>query len=115
MWCSLVRWVVQLSDQALTPWTISNNKNNIQCFENKEAITRFNVIKSPAAGCLDVKAALQPTNPPAPADCPVVCALQPVVEALLLDVGRNPGCNLIVGQQPVLDGLHLVHSSGSKV
>jgi hypothetical protein len=40
---------------------------------------------------------------PAPADSPVMGPLQPVVEALLLDVCRHPVGLLIVHQQPVLE------------
>ncbi|KAA6429736.1 MAG: hypothetical protein FRX49_00169 [Trebouxia sp. A1-2] len=48
----------------------------------------------------------------APADRPVMCICQPVVEALLLDIGWNPVGLGIVGHQLILDLGHLHKPAG---
>lgn len=52
---------------------------------------------------------------PAAADSPVVSVCQPVVEALLLDIGGNPVGLSIVGQQLLLDFGHLYKPAGNSL
>ena len=52
---------------------------------------------------------------PAAADSPVMCISQPVVEALLLDIGGHPVGLGVVGHQLILDLGHLHKPAGNSL